>query len=341
MRDKIFYDNDQKNLKISELIDLFLTYMKAEKNASPHTISNYHLDLKHWLSYMFEKYPGKFGVGHLVNLKFLREYLGDANKKYERSTVSRRLSVIKGFLKFLHRENYLEKNVAKLITLPKPHHKLPKVLKPEEVVTLIESIPPTSLRLMRLKAIVELLYSTGIRISELVGLDHEHIDFHYGTLKVFGKGSRERIVPMGRHCQKAIRDYIEAMPSFQKKGPRTPLFLNRDGDRVTVRTIQRNLKEFALMALGSTGMEVSPHTLRHSCATHLLAGGAGLREIQELLGHRSLVTTQKYTQVDIERLKASYKMAHPKEQKPKVEPQPKTPFVRPRDGKEKEKEVSS
>jgi integrase/recombinase XerC len=315
MKDKTFYDKANRNPKVSKLVEIFLEYMRVEKNASPHTLSSYQLDLRHWLSFLFENHPGRFGVGHFANLKYLREYLGKAHETYERSTVSRKLSVIKGFLKFLHRESYLEKNIAKLITLPRPHQKIPKILKPEEIVKLIDGIPTTTLRQLRLKAIIELLYSTGIRISELVGLDQEHLDFHYGTARVFGKGSKERMVPMGRHCQKAIHEYIDAMPQVQKHGPKTPLFLNRDGDRVTVRTIQRNLKEFALVVLGASGMEVSPHTLRHSCATHLLAGGAGLREIQELLGHRTLVTTQKYTQVDIARLKASYKKSHPKELK--------------------------
>src|ERR1700754_3479732 len=118
---------------------------------------------------------------------------------------------------------------------------------------------------------------------------------------------------MGRHCQSAIRDYIDSMPMTQKRGPKTPLFLNQHGEAISVRSIQRNLREFAQEILGSTGDKVTPHTLRHSCATHLLAGGAGLREIQEMLGHQSLVTTQKYTQVDIQRLKANYKKAHPKE----------------------------
>jgi integrase/recombinase XerC len=248
-------------------------------------------------------------------LKALREFLSHEMERYERTTVARRLSVIKGFLKFLHREGYLNRNVAKLISLPRPHEKLPNVLKPEEVLKMLEGIPTRTLREKRIRAIVELLYSTGIRVSELVELSVEKVDFRAGSLLIRGKGDKERVVPMGRHCQRAIHDYIEAMPSNQKKGPSTPLFLNQWGERLTVRTVQRNLREFALETLGTTGSKVSPHTLRHSCATHLLAGGAGLREIQELLGHRSLVTTQKYTQVDIERLKRSYKQAHPKEQR--------------------------
>ena len=296
------------------LIGEFIEYLKSEKNSSHHTVVNYEIDLRHWLGTYLKTHKGRISLEDLTSLKYLREFLAGEMEKYQRTTVARRLSVIKTFFKFLHREEYLDKNLAKLISLPKAQEKLPTVLKPEEVVRLIEGIPNNTLREKRIKAVIELLYSTGMRISELIQLNHEDIDFHGGTIVVFGKGRKERMVPMGRHCQTALLDYIESMPEFQKKGPKTPMFLNRDGERVTVRTVQRNLREMALNTLGVEGGKVSPHTLRHSCATHLLSGGAGLREIQELLGHRSLVTTQKYTHVDIDRLKASYKKSHPKEQ---------------------------
>lgn len=187
------------------------------------------------------------------------------------------------------------------------------MLKPEEITQLIDAIPAQTLREKRTRAIIELLYSTGIRVSELVGLTHERVDFRAATVAVIGKGNKERLVPMGRHCQNAIRDYIDAMPSVLRQNRSTPLFLNREGGRLSVRSVQRDLRQVAVETLGGGGTKVSPHTFRHSCASHLLAGGAGLREIQELLGHRSLVTTQKYTHVDVERLKRSYKKAHPKE----------------------------
>ncbi len=300
-------------LSYAALTQEFLGFLRTERDASPHTIINYEIDLRHWLKYFAEKHGPHFGLQDLSSLKLLREFLASEMETYERSTVSRRLSVIKSFFKYLHREGYLEKNVAKLISLPRPEEKLPDVLKPEQVVQLIDSIPNNSLREKRSRAVVELLYSTGIRISELIGLNHSSVDFKAGIIRVIGKGNKERAVPMGQHCQTALRDYLESMPPSQNYGPETPLFLNRDGERVTVRTIQRNLREIAVNSLGRDGVKVSPHTLRHSCATHLLAGGAGLREIQELLGHRSLVTTQKYTHVDVSRLKASYDKAHPRE----------------------------
>lgn len=312
MKDRTLFDS-AGGPPVPELVQDFLHYLKGEKGSSRHTLVNYEIDLRHWLKFLFERTSGTFDVKRLSDLKLLREFLAAETEKYERSTVSRRLSVIKGFLKFLHREGHLDRNIAKLIRLPRPHERLPTILKAEEVIRLIEGIAGATLREKRMKAIVELLYSTGIRVSELVGLTHEKVDFRASAIRVFGKGSKERLVPIGRHCQSAIRDYIDSMPAHQKRGPSTPLFLNSEGEGVSVRTVQRNLREFAVEILGPVGMKVTPHTLRHSCATHLLAGGAGLREIQELLGHRSLVTTQKYTQVDIERLKKSYQKSHPRE----------------------------
>jgi len=305
--------------KMHELLQGFLDYLKNEKNASPYTLLNYEIDLRSWFSFLFEKKVGVFQLSHLTDLKLLRDYLSKEMKKYSRATVGRRLSVIKSFLKHLHREEYLETNVAKLISLPKQGEKLPFVLKPEDVIKLIEGIASDTLREKRMRGIVELLYSTGIRVSELASLTHEKVDFRSGTILVLGKGNKERVVPIGRHCQKALIDYMESMPHHQKRGGKTPLFLNKEGEALSVRSIQRNLQEFAIDILGPTGAEVTPHTLRHSCATHLLSRGAGLREIQELLGHESLVTTQKYTQVDVERLRAQYQKSHPRERMEKEE----------------------
>lgn len=311
---------DQKNLfdqsahpKMHELLQGYLEFLKSEKNSSSYTVLNYEIDLRNWFKFLFDHSVGTFDLSRLSDFKLLREYLGEEMKKYSRATVGRRLSVIKGFLKYLHREGYLETNVAKLISLPKQGERLPFVLKPEDVIKLIEGIASDTLREKRMRGIVELLYSTGIRVSELAALTQEKVDFRTGSILVLGKGNKERAVPIGRHCQKALLDYMDSMPSFQKQGPKTPLFLNKEGKALSVRSIQRNLRDFAIEILGPLGAQVTPHTLRHSCATHLLSRGAGLREIQELLGHQSLVTTQKYTQVDVERLKAAYQKTHPKE----------------------------
>lgn len=305
--------SESEKIPLPAMVKDYLTYLEGERRASPHTLVNYQIDLRHWLKFLFTQDTAVDVMGRMADLKLLRVFVSSEMKKYERSTVNRRLSVIKGFLKFLHREGHLEKNVAKLISLPKPIEKLPTVLKPQEVIQLIEGIPTETLPTKRMRAIIELLYSTGIRVSELVGLTYERLDLREGFIRVMGKGTKERVVPLGRHCQKALRDYLDSVPELQKKGMDTPLFLNSRGGRFTVRSTQRTLRRFAIEILGPLGAKVTPHTLRHSCATHLLSGGAGLREIQELLGHRSLVTTQKYTQVDLARLKKSYEKAHPKE----------------------------
>lgn len=317
MKETLF--DSGKEPTLPQLVEDFLTYLRGERMASPHTVLNYELDLRHWFQFLFKNNVGSFQLSTAIHLKGLREFIAEELKNYERSTVNRHLSVIKGFLKFLHREGYLDKNIAKLITLPKVPEKLPVVLKPEEVIRLIEGIPTDSLRQKRMRAIVELLYSTGARISEVASLTYEQVDLRRGVLALMGKGRKERLVPMGRHCQSALRDYIEAIPKAWCKGPKgrnvTPIFVNQEGAHLSVRTMQRNLKTYSIELLGPRGEKVTPHTLRHSCATHLLSRGAGLREIQELLGHRSLVTTQKYTHVDIDRLKRSYSAAHPREKK--------------------------
>jgi len=299
--------------RLPDWLARFLSYLETERSASPHTIANYELDLRDWFRFLFEKRAGEFQNSDLSDLKLLRRYLAAQAKQYEKSTLSRRLSTIKGFLKYLHREGEIEKNAARILRLPRVPKKLPFVLSTEEMLKILDECPHANLREKRLRAVLELLYSTGVRVSECVGLTYEQIDFQAGTLLVKGKGSKERVVPMGGHCKEAMRDYVDSIPRLVKHGSSTPLFLNREGQRVSVRTVQRDLQAHAVNVLGEKGSEVTPHTFRHSCATHLLSGGAGLREIQELLGHRSLVTTQKYTQVDTARLQRVYEKTHPRE----------------------------
>lgn len=299
----------------AELVSFFLEYLTSERSASHHTVINYEIDLRHFIKFLSERCGPRIDFETQVTLKILRDFLGTQIKKYERSTVARRLSLIKGFLKFLHQEGYVRKNIARLIRLPRAHTRLPATLKPQEIVQLIEQLPLDCLRHKRLKAVLELLYSAGLRVSELVGLNYADLDLPKNQVRVLGKGNKERLVPIGMHCRAALGEYVKAVPALQKRGDATPTFLNRSGGRISVRSIQRELQAYAIQVLGPKGALVTPHTFRHSCATHLLANGAGLREIQELLGHRTLVTTQKYTHLDIERLKVSYRSAHPKERK--------------------------
>ena len=204
------------------------------------------------------------------------------------------------------------RNIAKLIQIPKLQPYLPTVLKPEVVIQLIEALPTGTPSQKRFHAMMELLYSTGIRISEACSLTLGQLDLKQGMIRVKGKGSKERVVPIGRHCQTAIHSYIESLVREESR-PKSPLFLGENGKAISVRSVQRTLKQQAILILGPIGNQITPHTFRHSCATHLLSNGAGLREIQELLGHQSLLTTQKYTHVDTDRLKAAYVKSHPSE----------------------------
>ncbi len=301
--------------EVIERVNAFLEYLKTERSASRYTIINYEIDLRHFIQFLSARLGPQFDFDKQVTLKVLREFLALQVAKYERATVARRLSLVKSFLKYLHQEGVVERNMARLIRLPKPHLKLPFVLRAEEIIQLIEQTPRETLPGKRLRAVLELLYSAGVRISELVALTYDDIDLNKGQIRVFGKGSRERLTPIGLHCRAALGEYIRSVPALQKTGKETPVFLNRDGKRISVRSLQRHLQTYAVEILGARGAEVTPHTFRHSCATHLLAAGAGLREIQELLGHRTLATTQKYTHLSVERIRHAYESAHPRERK--------------------------
>ena len=301
--------------RIPELIQQFMEYLKNEKDSSHHTLVNYEIDLRHWIRFLSEQNPGRsFGLSRMTDLKCLREFLAKEIESYERTTVSRRLSVIKGFLKFLHREGHIKKNVGKLISLPRAHDKLPGVLKQEDVLRLIENIPTQRLPDKRMRAIIELLYSTGVRVSELANLTHEKIDFRQGCILVFGKGQQGTARPDGAPLPGGLARLYRFHAGAPETGAPDAGFSQPSGAAPVRSHHPENFAHFRAGDSRHRGSErVSPHTLRHSCATHLLARGAGLREIQELLGHQSLVTTQKYTHVDIQRLKRSYKQAHPKE----------------------------
>ena len=305
---------DGRSPEAPQLVTAYLDYLKSSKGASPHTLVNYEIDLRHLMKFLSSRCGPRIDF-ETISLKILREFLSQQLKQFERATVARRLSLVKSFLKYLHQEGVVEKNIARLIRLPRAHIKLPFTLRAEEIILLITTLPKEHLIYRRLRAILELLYSSGVRVSELAQLNYSDVDLQKGQIHVWGKGSRERIVPIGMNCRTAIGEYIRSVPQTQKKGSATPLFLNRDGKRVSIRTIQRQLQTFAIETLGPKGASVTPHTFRHSCATHLLSAGAGLREIQELLGHQTLVTTQKYTHLDSDRLKAVYQATHPRERK--------------------------
>lgn len=281
-------------------IEKFIRYLEIEKNYSKHTIFSYRLDLED-----FHKFLGGSEL-EKIDYLLLRKYLAVLKEKNLKSrSVSRRLSALRSFFKFLIREGYLKANPITTISSPKQEKHLPLFLTEDEASKLIEAVSTKDERGLRDRAVLETFYSTGIRVSELVGLSIEDIDFIGGIIKVLGKGRKERIVPIGDTAIKAIRAYLE-----ERKAQSEALFLNKSKKRITDKGIRNIMEKYIRIASIKHG--VSCHTLRHSFATHLLNRGADLRSVQELLGHVNLSTTQIYTHLTTDRLKSVYDKAHPR-----------------------------
>jgi len=285
-------------------IEKFINYLKIEKNASPHTITNYAIDLK-----AFSLFLGSKDLNDIDRLG-LRKFLADLrSKNYSKRTIARKLASLRTFFKFLYREGLVKSNPMTAVITPKLDKSLPNILDVDKVLRLIQSPDETTIAGLRDRAIFETLYSTGIRVSELKGLDIDDVDFISGVIKVLGKGSKERIVPIGEAALKALKAYIEKRSAGPVKD-KMAVFLNKSGRRLTDGNV-RSVVDKHIRTLSIAG-KVSPHSLRHSFATHLLDRGADLRCVQELLGHMNLSTTQIYTHVSTERLKSVYDKAHPR-----------------------------
>jgi integrase/recombinase XerC len=285
-------------------IDKFVAYLKIEKNASEHTIINYSADLKD-----FGKFLGDApleGVNYLALRRYLAHMRG---QNYSKRTVARKLATLRSFFRFLYREGYLKTNPASSISTPKFEKKLPLFLDAGEAVKLVEAPDEKEPSGLRDRAILETLYSTGMRVGELVRLNVNDIDFIGGVVKVLGKGKKERLTPIGDKALRAIRGYLNKR-GLKKLTERKAVFLNKNGGRLTDRSIRRVVGKYIKAV--SLKENISPHTLRHSFATHLLNRGADLRSVQELLGHMNLSTTQIYTHVTTKRLKEVYEKAHPR-----------------------------
>jgi tyrosine recombinase XerC len=281
-------------------IEKFIRYLEIEKNYSRNTIINYRLDLEDFKAFLGE------GNIETVDYLTLRKYLASLKEKnLNMRSVNRKLSTLRSFFKFLSREGLLKANPILVLSSPKTEKHLPQFLTEDETSKLIDSVAAGDERSLRDRAILETFYSTGIRISELVGLDIEDIDFISGIVKVMGKGRKERIAPIGEHAIRAIREYLD-----KRKKKSEAVFLNKSGKRISDRGVRNIVEKY--IRLASIKQGVSPHTLRHSFATHLLDRGADLRSVQELLGHANLSTTQIYTHLTTERLKSVYDKAHPR-----------------------------
>lgn len=285
-------------------IEKFINYLRVEKGSSPHTVKNYSMDLEAFALFLGDKDVSS--VDHLVLRRFLAQM---REKNYAKRTIARKLASLRTFFKFLYREGHIKTNPITAISTPKLDKRLPVVLDEGKVAKLIETPGADDPAGLRDRAILETLYSTGIRVSELVGLDTADVDHISGVIKVLGKGHKERISPIGDKASGAIRRYIESR-NEKKVRDKDAVFLNKSGRRLTDRSVRRIINKHIKAA--SINEHISPHSLRHSFATHLLDRGADLRSVQELLGHMNLSTTQIYTHVTMERLREAYDKAHPR-----------------------------
>lgn len=299
---------------MEEAISAFLDYLRIHRRASPHTLRAYEGDLEHWRASLRSRSAlTRVGeLGERLEAGHLRSYLATLHDSHERSSISRRLSAIRSFLKYLRKRGVISRDVGTLVPSPKGRRKLPRFLKVEEIRELIEAPDPATWLGRRDRALLELLYASGLRVSEAVALDLGDLDLGSGWVRVTGKGSRERHVPFGPPAALAIQEYLEARRPGEGGGRLTnevPLFINFKGSRLSGRSVARILGRHLVRIASSRTL--SPHGLRHSFATHLLAAGADLRTIQELLGHARLSTTQRYTHVDLGALMDDYRGAHP------------------------------
>src|SRR5882724_8180618 len=305
---------------MEKLVDQFLEHLRYERNVSEHTLRNYSSDLEQFLDYLAPA-DLKSGKRNLPDIKqidhiTIREWLSSLHSAQKRkSSIARKLAALRTFFQFLLREGIVETNPAKLVATPRLEKKLPVHLSIEEAIKFIETPDLETDLGKRDRAILELMYGTGVRVAELTNLNLGHVDFKNRLIRVTGKRRKERIVPFGDPALEALKNYLDVRDRLLEVAPiseREPeaLFLNYQGTRITTRSVGRMVEKYIRICSGR--YDISPHALRHSFATHLLDSGADLRDIQELLGHARLSTTQVYTHVSMEKLIQVYDKAHPK-----------------------------
>jgi integrase/recombinase XerC len=305
---------------MEQLIEQFFEHLRYERNVSAHTLRNYASDLEQFVDHIApadpksgaRRFPELKNVDHLTIREWLAE-LHSAQKK--KASIARKLAALRTFFQFLVREGLLESNPAKLVSTPRQEKKLPKHLSIEEAIKFIETPDIKTDLGKRDRAMLELMYATGVRVAELTTLNLADVDFRNQLVRVTGKRRKQRIVPFGDPAASAIRDYLKVRDKFLLNSPISErddeaLFLNYQGTRITTRSVGRMVEKYIKICAGVH--RISPHALRHSFATHLLDSGADLRDIQELLGHARLSTTQVYTHVSMEKLVEVYDKAHPK-----------------------------
>lgn len=301
---------------MDDAIRAFMTFLELERHASHETIRNYASDLRQFQSFMMTESPGAHALDPAtLKTESIRSYLHWLDRKREKSTsMARKLASLRSFYRYLQREGMVGLNPAEAIRTPKQPKHLPRVLTKDAAAALMEFPAGQTGASLRDRALLETLYSTGARVSELVGINLEDLRLSEGLVHLRGKGRKERIVPIGDMALRAIQAYLDQRPLVDSRDLRSkrvsfPVFRNSRGGRLTTRSVARIVARYSNRLAGGS---VSPHTLRHSFATHLLDEGADLRSIQEMLGHASLTTTQKYTHLATDQLLAVYDKTHPR-----------------------------
>ncbi len=306
---------------MKNFITEFVEALSAEKGYSEHTCRAYQQDLAEFCRFLEKKKetdgtaPGRADTIPMDGL-LIREYLGVLHQKNKKVTIARKLSAIRSYFRYLVRRGVITENPSDYVATPKQDKRIPDYLSVDQMFRLLDFIQPDTVLAYRNRAIFETLYSSGIRVSELAGMNVADVDFQAGLIRVFGKGKKERVVPVGTKALDAIQTYraqlFHEAATTGRGAPdeNGPLFLNKNLGRLSTRSIARILQKTASACGVPT--PVSPHVLRHSFATHMLDAGADLKAVQEMLGHRSLSTTQKYTHVSIDRLMKAYDKAHPR-----------------------------
>jgi integrase/recombinase XerC len=301
---------------LDDYLNQFLQHLKYERNLSPHTLRNYASDLEQFRDHLFKIEKRQDIPVKDIDRLTIREWMAGLHGDHKKTSVARKLASLRTFFQFLIREGVLEVNPAKLVATPKIERKIPNHLNQEDAVRFIETPDLNNDLGRRDRAILEFLYATGIRVGELVGLNLRDIDFRERMVRVTGKRKKQRIVPFGEPALHALMHYLEeTRPKFLAMAPAEErddqaVFLHRRGGRITTRSVGRMIDKYIKHC--ADVHHISPHSLRHTFATHLLDAGADLRHIQELLGHARLSTTQIYTQVSMEKMIDVYSKAHPK-----------------------------
>ena len=302
---------------MEKMIEKYLRYLKIERNASVHTITSYKNDLTSFNNFcktQFEITPSNVDINLITRLT-LRLWLGNLSEEgLAKSSIARKVAALKSFFKYCFKRGYIEKNPAHLLVIPKKEKTLPKTVTPDDIVRLLESIDISSPQGLQDRAILEILYSTGIRVSELVSLNILDVDLRSSQISVIGKGNKQRMIPIGSTAHRIMKEFLRERSKLY--GKRTDadahraLFLAASGQRIYDRSIRHTVERY--LKIHSEVTQKSPHVLRHSFATHMLDNGADIRIIKEFLGHSNLAATQIYTHTSVERLKNIYEQAHPR-----------------------------